>query len=233
MAERTGGVHGVDVVHAHRPFHEASAHLGVDEPGRDHVDVDAVAAFFFGQGGRQGFHRGLRHVVRRRVGRHVQRRRARDHHDVAARSGSHRGQDEFAQRPGAERMRAHDPFELGRVGVGDRPAARRVAGVVHEYVDVAEVGDRRTDHRLALCEVVDRGRVRTRPPTEPFDLRDRLSGRSLVLAVVDRDVGAVGRESERDRLTDPPAASRHQCDASFEHPRLLDPVHGRTLPIRR
>ena len=70
-----------------------------------------------------------------------------------------------------------DPFELGRIGVGDGLPARRVAGVVHEDVDVAEVGDRGGDHRLALRVVVDRCRVRARAPAELLDLGDGLARR--------------------------------------------------------
>ena len=55
---------------------------------------------------------------------------------------AHRRQHELAQRPRAERVRAPHTLELGRLGVGDRLPAARDAGVVHEDVDLAEVGER-------------------------------------------------------------------------------------------
>src|SRR4051812_21139532 len=49
-AEREPGVEAVDVVGAHGGLGQAAAHVGVDEAGGDHVDVDAVPALLPGQG---------------------------------------------------------------------------------------------------------------------------------------------------------------------------------------
>ena len=106
---------------------------------------------------------------------------------------------------GAERVRVPNALELGRIGVGDRLAARCDARVVHENVDRAEVCEHLRDHLLARGPVVDRRRIRDRAPAELLDLGDRFVRGFVVLAVVDRDVGAVGGEPERDRLADAPA----------------------------
>ena len=103
------------------------------------------------------------------------------------------------------------------IGVGDGLAARRVPGVVHEDVDVTEVGERRArpSSRTARSR---RPTPRTRRARRPsFSISATVSrGGVLVAAVVDRDVGAVLGEAERDRLADPAAAAGDQRNPSFE-----------------
>ena len=53
---------------------------------------------------------------------------------------------------------AHDALDLFRVGLRDRVAAARDAGVVHEDVDRPERVDARLGHRPHVVEVVDRAR---------------------------------------------------------------------------
>ena len=105
-------------------------------------------------------------------------------------------------------------------------------GVVDEDVDVTEVGDRGADHRLALRVVVDRRRVRLARAGPASRSRRRSRARRLVAAVVHRDVGAVGRETERDRPTDAAATAGHQRHASFEHCRPSSLAVGGSSPIR-
>ena len=77
-----------------------------------------------------------------------------------------------------------------------------------------EVGEHPSTISSQAAVVVDRRGVRDRTPAELLDLGDRFARGVVVAPVVDRDVGAVGGEPERDRLADPPSAARHECDPS-------------------
>ena len=146
----------------------------------------------------------------------VQGGHAGDHHDVAAGLLAHAWQHELAQAVGAQGVGAHDPLELGRVGLGHALAAAGDAGVVHEDVDVAEVGERRLDHGFVGLEVVDRRLVGGGPPAGGLDGAHGLLGRVGVLAVVDGDGGAVLGQGQRDGPADAPAAAGDQRHPSVE-----------------
>ena len=96
----------------------------------------------------------------------------------------------------------------GSVSATAAPAARD-AGVVHEDVDVPEVGEHVADHAHVGVLVVDR-RPEERPARRPscHDLGAVAAAGVLVAAVVDRDVGAVLRQREGDRARRSPGRRR-------------------------
>ena len=121
---------------------------------------------------------------------------------------------------GADGVRADHPDDLSRIGLGDAAPPAGDAGVVHEYVDVAERRQRVVDHGLIGVDVVDRRLIGRRLSAQALDLADGLARRFFVTPVVDSDVGAVGRQAEGDGLADAPAPSGDQRHPSFER-------HGR------
>lgn len=120
-----------------------------------------------------------------------------------------------------EAVGAHDALELGRVGIGDALPAAGDAGVVHEDVDAAEVGDDRVDQLLAILEPVDRAGIGLGAAAEALDLAHDFLGGLGVAAVVHRDVGAVPRQSQRDLAPDAAAPAGYQCNASLKSPLAL------------
>ena len=111
------------------------------------------------------------------------RRRARDHHDVAARAASRiDGSTSFEHDHAPNACVRHDPLDLGRIGVGDGLAARRDARVVHEDVDRAEVGEhaRRPSPRTAAKSSTDAAYATARRPS--FSISATVSARRVVVA---------------------------------------------------
>ena len=199
--------------------HQAAAHLGLDQAGRDDVDVDAIGAQLVRQRVGERFHRGLAHVVGRAARAVAEGGDARDHDDVAALLLLHARDHQLAEEVGAQRVDADHTLELGGVGVLDALAAARDAGVVDQDVDVAEVARDRLHHAGVGFVVVDRAGVGARAAAQGLDGGHGLARGILVLAIVDGDVGAVLRERDRDGAADAAAAAGHQGDSSRERHR--------------
>ena len=102
------------------------------------------------------------------------------------------------------------------VGVGHRVAAARDAGVVHEDVEPAELGDDRRHHGFVGLGVVDRRLDGDGPPPEGLDLGHDGSRVVGAAPVVHRHVGAVGRQPEADRGADAPPSAGDERDATFQ-----------------
>ena len=117
---------------------------------------------------------------------------------------------------GAERVGRHDAGDLGRVGVDDRVAPRRDAGVVDQDVDEAEVVEDLGDHRRIGVGVLDRRRVGLGLATIGEDGVDRVGGRFMIAPIVDRDSGASRGEELGDAAADAASSSRHESDAAGE-----------------
>ena len=102
-----------------------------------------------------------------------------------------------------EEVAAHRALEGLEVQVGDVDARRVGAGVVHEDVDVAELGDRGAEQPLDLVFVAVVGLHDDRRAPLRLDLLARVVGSLLVLEVVDDHVGALARELDGARVPDP------------------------------
>ena len=129
-------------------------------------------------------------------------------------------------------MRAHETLDFVGVGVGDRPSPRRDACVVHEDVDRTERVDGCRGRGLHLVEHVDGAGDGDGAAAHRFDLRDGLVRGLLVAPVVDRDVGTVLRERERDRPSDTASATGHQRDATLQCIRGHAGCHSAEHPRR-
>ena len=141
------------------------------------------------------------------------RRRARDHHDVAARPRAHRRAARASSSIHAPNACVRQTRSISAGSVSATVWPRDAMPALFTRMSTApKSASTPRDHRLARGAVVDRRRVRDRAPAERLDLGDGLGRGVVVLAVVDRDVGAVGGEAERDRLADPAAAAGHQRD---------------------
>ena len=91
---------------------------------------------------------------------------------------AHRRQHEPGEVVGADGVGGQQPGHLARVGVGDGVAPRRDAGVGHEHVDVAEVGEhgRRPSPRRPRRRRPTRRRPWPTPPAA-LDRGDRVAPR--------------------------------------------------------
>ena len=101
-------------------------------------------------------------------------------------------------------------------GVEDA-GARLDTGVVHHDVDPPEPPERAVDQLLQVGDLAHVGLDAERAVAERDDLAlEILGGLVRVRDVVDDDVGALGRERERDRLADAAVAAGDDRDFSFE-----------------
>src|SRR5205807_5700308 len=119
-----------------------------------------------------------------------------------------------------ERVDAPYALELRRISVDGGVAAAGDAGVVDEDVDGTEVGESGGDHGLVLFPRVDRRLVLLRPASELLDLGHRVGGGLLVTAVVDRDVGAVLGQRQRNGSADTAPSSGDERHPAFESHRI-------------
>ena len=147
----------------------------------------------------------------------IERRHARDHHDVAACLLLHARDHELRQAVRGEGVDANDTFELRRVGVFNGIAAAGDAGVVDQDVDIAEVRRDLVDHRDIGVPVVDRRPVGFGCSPGGSDLRHGFRWLPLHFAsVVHTNSSAVGRQPHRDRIADSPSTACHECNPSLE-----------------
>src|SRR5690606_16518251 len=114
-----------------------------------------------------------------------------DHDDVAAALLAHGRQDELGEVVRAEGVGAHHALHFGGVGIGDGLAPAGDAGVVHEDIDVPEVGEDGFDHGLIGVPIFDGSGVGLRFAAGLFDFGDGFFGGLFIAAVVDGDGGAV------------------------------------------
>ena len=175
VAERAALVHRADVVDAHRALHEAPAHLGVDEAGRDDVHVDAVAPLLLGERPAPAPRArpspcctapSSRPCARSPRSRSSRCRRAGACASTAARAC---GTTSAETRACATRGRARPGSVSATVWPRDAmPALFTRMSTVPKSASTA------ADHRLARRGVVDRRRVRDRAAAELLDLGDGL-----------------------------------------------------------
>ena len=209
----------VNVLHARRRHGEARSHIGFDETGRDDIHVDAVPALLVRQRESERLHRGFRHAVGRAVRGHFQGRDARDHHDVAARTRAHGGDQAAAQPVRGLRVNGEDARQFVRLGVDHRAAPARDARIVDEDVDRAEIGENSVGEGDNGVVRFHRRRIGFRGDAEG---RQRLDGflRGIgVAAIADRDIRAVFGKRLRDGAADAAPAACHQRGAAFQRPR--------------
>ena len=142
--------------------------------------------------------------------------RAGDHHDVARACVPHRRQDELRHRERAERVGAKHALDLGRIGLGHRLTPDAMPALFTRMSTGPKSASTPSTIARTLVVVVDRRHVRAARTAELLDLGDRFLGGIFVAPVVDRDVGAVCGEPERDRAADAPAAAGDERDPSFQ-----------------
>ena len=209
-------VHRADVVDAHRALHQAPAHLGVDEARARRRSRGCRCGAPPWRASTRAPRARPWPCCTARSSRPCARRRARDHHDVAARPRAHRRQHELRARPRRRTRACATTRSISAGSVSATVWPRDAMPALFTRMSTApKSASTARDHRLA--------RARRRRPTRAYatarrpsclDLGDGLGRGRVVLAVVDRDVGAVGGEAERDRLADPAAAAGHQRDPS-------------------
>ena len=107
-------------------------------------------------------------------------------------------------------------LHLGERDLGETLGARRIrlvardARVVDEHVEAAVAIAHGFEHARDRGGVGD---VRCERPAADV-LRDAFGARGV--EIVDHELRAFGAEALRDRLADPGAATRHECDLAFE-----------------
>jgi hypothetical protein len=116
---------------------EPGTHIGVDQPRRDDVRANPVAALFTGEGSYGDFQGCFRHGVGRAVGRGVGDCGAGDRNDVAAGSLAKTGQQAANQMERPESVDAEQLVELRQRRVGDRVAAARRSRIAYQEIDRA------------------------------------------------------------------------------------------------
>ena len=181
------------------------AHLGVDRPGRDGVDGDAVFGDARRIASRQALQAGLRCVVGDADGAGASRRDRGDVDDPSPMARPHGGQDRLGAEEGRLQIRRERAIERLLAGVLERDAR-----VVDQDVDRAELAygalrelrDVRADGHV--------GADGDRPPANRADLPD--DGVSLVRArpEIHGDSGAALGQRQRDRPADAARRARDQ-----------------------
>jgi hypothetical protein len=129
----------------------------------------------------------------------------------------------LAQHERRERVRPEVALDLLDVGLDHVQPARGDPRVVHEQVDRPEVVEHGGRHRRARVRIVDRRRVRRTAAPERLDVGDRRGRGAFVAAVIDRDVGTVGGQCERDGPSDPPPTAGDQRASSVQCTHVVVP----------